>query len=1051
MKRVLSLLMCLVMCVTVFTTTITEVKALGATNEIFSVKSTGFENDTVTYTVSVAPNQKKIVGAVIKVEFDENILAVSEASGAAGKFVNGEFALNINGIYEKGVTYDDNGVYSFAYLNPNGFTTGDKETAFIDIILTAVGDARPITDVKIYCEEYITEDENNDNDIRKGDGKQLVYEDSFFTLSAATNKEVTSAENSLHFFWNGVKGADHYNIYRREAAGEWEKLLEVPGDVTDYVDTSITKGVEYYYTVSSENEFGEREKDETGLPGMYFGTITEINVEEITEKGLKVTWGALNGAEKYDVFRKAEGEDKWLKIGTTTETFYESTNLTSGTVYYYTVKAIQGKYLAEASVEPASSVYVSVPTVNYAEINYNDIVINWSVIKGATGYKVFRKGPADADFVQVTDVIEGNAYTDTNVQTSKTYLYKIQAVSGDVESAIGASSYSVVKLPITGKVTATLGVKKVTVSWEKVDLAEEYIIYRNSQPIATVDASKDKFEDKSVQSGETYSYAVATSANGMVTQKSVVSNEVYYLDSPVVEFVENGSEGMEIVFNKVKGAELYKIYRKEVGGEFKLIGEAGADSTVYVDKTAVSGIQYIYGVCAVYGETVTPMCESKVSCRLSQPEVTSLTSAYGGVTIKWAAVAGAEQYVIWYKAPGYDWAVLKTVDAKTLSYVHKTPKSARNNFYAIQAVCGDIESTMGQEVIYYFAAPEINYIENASKNVTLRWKEVDGAEIYRVYRRLKGEKSWSKIGDTESTSYKDSNVKSGKDYEYTVKAYDGYEWSPYNKNGWGIRFLSTPTLSSAKNAYGGVKVTWSKVTGASKYVVYRKKSGDDEWTKIKTVTSTSYTDTSAKSNTKYYYTVKAYYSGSYSYYNTKGVACSYLAAPVVKTSNTTSGVKVSWGKVGGAKKYIVYRKAGSAKSWTKIATTTSTSYTDKNVKNKTTYTYMVKAQKDSLVSAYNTSGVKIVFLKAPVLKTPVSSKSGVTVKWEKVSGVSGYYVYRKTGSGSYEKIAKVSGASKVSYVDKTAKKGKTYTYTVKAYYSSYTSANRSGKTIKDKY
>ena len=440
MKRVLSLLMCLVMCVTVFTTTITEVKALGATNEIFSVKSTGFENDTVTYTVSVAPNQKKIVGAVIKVEFDENILAVSEASGAAGKFVNGEFVLNINGIYEKGVTYDDNGVYSFAYLNPNGFTTGDKETAFVEIILTAVGDARPLTDVKIYCEEYITEDNDNTNDIRKGDGRQLVYEESFFTLSAATNKEVTSAENSLHFFWNGVKGADHYNIYRREAAGEWEKLLEVPGDVTDYVDTSITKGVEYYYTVSSQNEFGEREKDETGLPGMYFGTITEINVEKITEKGLKVTWGALNGAEKYDVFRKAEGEDKWLKIGTTTETFYESTNLTSGTVYYYTVKAIQGKYLAEASVEPASSIYISVPTVNYAEINYNDIVINWSVVKGATGYKVFRKGPADADFVQVTDVIEGNAYTDTNVQTSKTYLYKIQAISGDVESAIGAGS-----------------------------------------------------------------------------------------------------------------------------------------------------------------------------------------------------------------------------------------------------------------------------------------------------------------------------------------------------------------------------------------------------------------------------------------------------------------------------------------------------------------------------------------------------------------------------------------------------------------------------------
>ena len=112
---------------------------------------------------------------------------------------------------------------------------------------------------------------------------------------------------------------------------------------------------------------------------------------------------------------------------------------------------------------------------------------------------------------------------------------------------------------------------------------------------------------------------------------------------------------------------------------------------------------------------------------------------------------------------------------------------------------------------------------------------------------------------------------------------------------------------------------------------------------------------------------------------------------------------------------------------------------------------MVKAidSKSKVVSSSDSSTIRCI--SAPKLSSVKSAKSGITFKWKKVSGVKGYYIYRKTGSGDYEKIATVKGAGKVSYVDKKAKKGKTYTYTVKAYYGSYSSAYRSGLKIKDKY
>ena len=146
----------------------------------------------------------------------------------------------------------------------------------------------------------------------------------------------------------------------------------------------------------------------------------------------------------------------------------------------------------------------------------------------------------------------------------------------------------------------------------------------------------------------------------------------------------------------------------------------------------------------------------------------------------------------------------------------------------------------------------------------------------------------------------------------------------------------------------------------------------------------------------------------------------------------------------------IYRKTGISGEYTKIGETSKTYYTDKKAKSGKEYYYNITAVNEAGTSSASSSK-SILYLADTTLSTPKSTESGVTLKWKKVTGAEGYQVYRKTGSGSYEKIATVKGAGKVSYVDKKAKKGKTYTYTVKAYYGSYSSAYRSGLKIKDKY
>ena len=178
---------------------------------------------------------------------------------------------------------------------------------------------------------------------------------------------------------------------------------------------------------------------------------------------------------------------------------------------------------------------------------------------------------------------------------------------------------------------------------------------------------------------------------------------------------------------------------------------------------------------------------------------------------------------------------------------------------------------------------------------------------------------------------------------------------------------------------------------------------------------------------------------------------SYLfETPVLKkAANTSSGIKLSWEKVNGADKYDIYRKTGSGK-YSKIGSTSKTAYTDKKVKSGKKYYYTVKAVNEAGESSAS-KAKSILYLADTTLSTPKSTKSGITLKWKKVTGAEGYQVWRKTGSGSYKKIATVKGNSKVTYTDKKAQKGKTYTYKIKAYKSKTYSAYSNAKKIKDKY
>lgn len=353
--------------------------------------------------------------------------------------------------------------------------------------------------------------------------------------------------------------------------------------------------------------------------------------------------------------------------------------------------------------------------------------------------------------------------------------------------------------------------------------------------------------------------------------------------------------------------------------------------------------------------------------------------------------------------------------------------------------------------------PKLVSAKQTETGVEIQWTYSSDADGYYVYRKDK-EGDYQKIATVkgkENTVYTDKSAYSSYENTYTVKAYNSNGVSRYFTKGISAYYIATPKLSSVSNRYNGIKVSWKKVTGATNYEIYRKEAGATSWEYMgKTSKSKLYfIDSDVTNKQTYYYTVRAYNEDGVSEYNKTGVGKKFVKAPTVKTfKNVTTGVYLKWNRVSGATSYRVYRKTGSG-DWVLLKKFNNETFThiDTTAKSGVKYSYMVKAYISGDSSGYYTKTTE--YLNKPVISKATSTKTGITVNYSKIAGADKYYVYRRlSGEDDWTRIAIVKGGSKVSYTDSTARKGKTYYYTVRAYSGSYKSAyDTTGYKIKDKY
>ena len=257
--------------------------------------------------------------------------------------------------------------------------------------------------------------------------------------------------------------------------------------------------------------------------------------------------------------------------------------------------------------------------------------------------------------------------------------------------------------------------------------------------------------------------------------------------------------------------------------------------------------------------------------------------------------------------------------------------------------------------------------------------------------------------------------------------------------------LNKVTVKTAVSSTG-IKISWTSEKNASGYYIYRK-SGKGQYALLKKVTGANtlaFNDTKVTSGVIYTYKVQAY-KGTVVGAGTEASRC-FVGTAKAKTANESTGIKLSWNKVGGARSYKIYKRIGTGKyTCIKTASSTTFTYLDKAVKAGTIYTYAVKPYIGRTAGTYVAS--KYVCLR-PVTAKVSAARNGVTVRWTKTAGATSYRVYRKTAGGKYALVKKIGGANALSWTDTNTAKGKTYYYYVRAFKGNYYSAASKAVNVK---
>ena len=531
-----------------------------------------------------------------------------------------------------------------------------------------------------------------------------------------------------------------------------------------------------------------------------------------------LTWNAVSGAAKYEVYRARSKDGDYIKYSTVTGTSYTNISyIENGNTYYYKVRALKSDGTAGAWSSIVSVTYkqtLSAPAVTGGNDAQGRPTLKWNAVSGAAKYEVYRARSKDGTYTKYSTTT-GTAYTNSSYLTSgATYYYKVRALDANGNAGPYSAVVSVtcrLKLTAPTVTGSTDSQGRPTLKWNAVTGAAKYEVYRarskDGDYIKYSTVTGTSYTNTSyIENGNTYYYKVrALGSDGTAGPDSTPVSVTYKapFGAPLVTGSKDSQGRPALKWDKVTDAAKYEVYRaRSKDGTYSLMSTQSA--TGYTNTSYLAnGTTYYYKVRALKANGTASAYSSVVTITYgtvptpAAPAMRSAKADSAGITVSWDTAANAVTYNVYRTADaGSSWTQVAS-SVKGTSYKDTTVQKGVKYGYKVRGVAADGKtlgpmSSTGVTAKVTAASTTPDYVKlTSARRVTggiqLTWESAADAKTYNVYRKVDGASGWTLLASSVSgTTYKDTSGKSGTTYAYTVRgvAADGKTLSrTYNTDG----------------------------------------------------------------------------------------------------------------------------------------------------------------------------------------------------------------------------------------------------------------------------
>jgi fibronectin type 3 domain-containing protein len=392
--------------------------------------------------------------------------------------------------------------------------------------------------------------------------------------------------------WNAVPEATHYRVYRQNgptgSADDTKIIVSSWLTDTSFTDTDIpVSGHTYYYTVkaagSSAGAGSSSYSSANGGFSMLPAPEKVLASNGTMSDRIRVAWAKHPEASYFKVYRTESVKGTKVALNELERiNFFDDTTAEPGKMYYYFVQASRGSTgygLTEISEPDIGWISPPRPLQPHAsEGDFDDkILITWTSQAVGLYHQLLRKEGAMGELIPVTGWQVETEFEDFGVLPNIGYFYQLKAANnsqGDGASDVSGANGGWRKMPPPQNIKASQGdrVNEILVTWEKVEGANFYQVYRASEPGGERMAVSDwlyqsnQFVDLTATQGERYRYWSLASKWGSGSNPSSFSDFGTGWLKPLAPVNNHASDGefgdkIEITWESTLSDLFFRVYR----------------------------------------------------------------------------------------------------------------------------------------------------------------------------------------------------------------------------------------------------------------------------------------------------------------------------------------------------------------------------------------------------------------------------------------------------------------------------------------------------------